>query len=182
MDSSEPSGSPAWVPETTHGHGAAPSASGSTPGHSAASSAPGLPCHTPQGWAHTQASLLVYRNNEAPQGPPLCTVSPDHTHGLSPVLWKEKQGCPSPPARPTTGPAPATHMPHKCRHSQSTVQTHHRGREMAGQQSHEAQSLEKPGVESSLLNAESQRLLCSPTRSGLSAPPVPWRGPPLIPL
>ena len=33
---------------------------------------------------------------------------------------------------------------------------------------------EKPGVESSLLNPESQHLLCSPTHSRASLPPIPW--------
>lgn len=60
------------------------------------------------------------------------------------LLCSGKKSRAAPPLPPA--PPPALPPPHTCHtnaDTQSTVQTHHRGREMAGQQSHEAQSLEK---------------------------------------
>lgn len=79
---------------------------------------------------------------------------------------------------PLPSPQPAlpchTHATHMRAHAQSTVQTNCRGQGMAGRQSHGHGIWTKPGVGSSLLNTESQRLLRSPTHSRASPSPIPW--------
>lgn len=90
------------------------------------------------------------------------------------MLWKEKQDChhPSHPYPPqATSPTPATHMPHTCRRSWSTLKTNHRGLEMARQQSHKAQGLEETWCgELSIEHRVPALALLSHPLQGLSVP------------
>lgn len=97
VDSCQPSGRPAWVGETTHGRwSCSVSLSGSTPGHRSPPQLLAFSSTPPQGWARTQASLLVYGNNKAPQGPPLWHKQPDHTPSVYLLCMERKAGLPLP--------------------------------------------------------------------------------------
>lgn len=70
------------------------------------------------------SALLCSGHDKDPQGPPLPTNSPVHTHLFISVVLERKAELPpplSPPCQPFSsrplGLAPPSHMPHTCRHS-----------------------------------------------------------------